>query len=154
MADRHAVEEFSRRKVLPHAWPPWVADDAVYLLTMCCRPRHRNQLCKPEVFADLRECLLLHDERAEWQFIAAVAMPDHLHVLALMPPGTRIGRMVAGWKRFTARKHRVTWQRDFFEHRLRHGEHVAAKREYLRMNPVRAGLVTMPDAWPYFWSAW
>jgi hypothetical protein len=48
----------------------------------------------------------------------------------------------------------VSWQRDFFEHRLRSHQHVDAKRAYLRQNPVRAGLVAHPDDWPYFWSAW
>ena len=142
------------RQALPHAWPPWVNTDAVYMLTVCCTPRHRNQLCRPDVFPDLRRCLRLHDDRGEWEFVAAVAMPDHLHVLARVPPGTPLGRMVTAWKRFTARCHGVTWQRDFFERRLRSTDHVDAKREYLRQNPVRAGLVDHPEDWPYFWSAW
>lgn len=33
------------------------------------------------------------------------------------------------------------WQRDFFDHRLRSIESAAEKAQYIRMNPVRAGLV-------------
>ena len=142
------------RRTLPHARPPWLDGDAVYMLTVCCKPRHRNQLCRASVFVDLQRCMRLHDERAEWVFVAGVAMPDHLHVLARLPPGAPLLRMVTSWKRLTARRHGVMWQRDFFERRLRSSDHVHAKREYLRQNPVRAGLVERADEWPYFWAAW
>jgi putative transposase len=142
------------RRALPHTWPPWVHDNAVYMLTVCCTPRYRNQLCRSDVFPDLRRCLQLHDDRGEWELVAAVAMPDHLHVLARVPAGAPLGRMVTALKRLTARRHGVAWQRDFFEHRLRSADHVEVKREYLRQNPVRAGLVESPEEWPYFWSAW
>jgi REP element-mobilizing transposase RayT len=148
------VPGHSWRKQLPHGRPAWITTDAVHFLTVCSTPRQRNQLCHDHVWCDLLKCLQLHDERAEWQLIAAVAMPDHLHVLATIAVETSIPPMVARWKRFTARTHGVRWQRDFFEHRLRQTEHVDAKREYLRQNPVRAGLVQDPDEWPYFWSAW
>jgi hypothetical protein len=36
-----------------------------------------------------------------------------------------------------------------FHHRLRRGENYSDKWEYVRMNPVRAGLVADPDEWPY-----
>jgi len=37
-----------------------------------------------------------------------------------------------------------------FHHRLRGGESYAQKWQYVRENPVRAGLVTRPEDWPYF----
>jgi putative transposase len=44
---------------------------------------------------------------------------------------------------------RVAWQRSFFDHRLRHDESESDKYEYIRQNPVRAGLVRDADEWPY-----
>ena len=41
------------------------------------------------------------------------------------------------------------WQRRFFDHVLRSEESYAQKWEYVRDNPVRAGLVTDADDWPY-----
>jgi len=143
-----------QRQALPHGTPPWVDFDAVYLVTACTTPRHRNQLAIHAVVDDLRCSFHLPDEQAEWSLIAWVVMPDHVQVLATIPPGVRIPLLVGRWKRLTARRHGVCWQRDFFEHRLRSHEHVDAKREYLRQNPVRAGLVEHPDDWPFFWSAW
>jgi len=41
------------------------------------------------------------------------------------------------------------FQRDFFDRQLRSSESYDAKWEYVRMNPVRAGLVERPEDWPY-----
>ena len=41
------------------------------------------------------------------------------------------------------------WQRGFFDHLLRSDESYAQKWNYVRENPVRAGLVRNADDWPY-----
>ena len=41
------------------------------------------------------------------------------------------------------------WQAGFFDHVLRSDESRSEKWEYIRMNPVRAGLVEEADDWPY-----
>jgi hypothetical protein len=41
------------------------------------------------------------------------------------------------------------WQKGFFDHVLRTQESLRVKWTYVRRNPVRAGLVDDPDAWPY-----
>jgi len=41
------------------------------------------------------------------------------------------------------------WQREFFDHVLRSEESYAQKWEYVRQNPVRAGLTTRADDWPF-----
>ena len=41
------------------------------------------------------------------------------------------------------------WQPGFFDHVLRSDESYAQKWEYVRDNPVRAGLVAQSDDWPY-----
>ena len=41
------------------------------------------------------------------------------------------------------------WQPGFFDHLLRNDESYAQKWNYVRENPVRAGLVQTPDDWPY-----
>src|SRR5205814_7592098 len=40
-----------------------------------------------------------------------------------------------------------------FDHRLRHDESEAEKFEYIRQNPVRAGLIREEDEWPYVFPA-
>jgi len=41
------------------------------------------------------------------------------------------------------------WQEGFFDHLLRNGESYSQKWEYVRMNPVRAGLCERPEDWRY-----
>lgn len=79
-------------------------------------------------------------------------MPDHVHVLATVPVSTDLKRLMTHWKRYLARIHGVRWQRDYFEHRLRASERLAERIEYLRLNPVRSGLVQSSDDWPWFWQ--
>jgi len=44
---------------------------------------------------------------------------------------------------------RPHWQKGFFDHLIRHGESYSEKWEYVRQNPVRAGLVGTPEDWPW-----
>jgi putative transposase len=41
------------------------------------------------------------------------------------------------------------WQRGFFDHVMRSAESYSQKWDYVRENPVRAGLVRDADEWPY-----
>ena len=78
-------------------------------------------------------------------------MPDHLHALASFPRDVEPGAVIAEWKKFTARILKIQWQGDFFDHRLRSDESARDKEEYIRQNPVRAGLVGKAEDWPYVW---
>jgi putative transposase len=81
-------------------------------------------------------------------------MPTHLHLLAR--PGARsLVELIGAFKKKTSglarEMHGIEklWQRSFFDHRLRSYESEIAQYEYIRMNPVRAGLVDHPDDWPW-----
>ena len=41
------------------------------------------------------------------------------------------------------------WQREYWDRQLRRKESYAAKWDYVKNNPVRHGLVTKADDWPY-----
>jgi hypothetical protein len=45
--------------------------------------------------------------------------------------------------------HTTLWQPGFFDHLLRNTESYGQKWEYVRENPVRAGLVARAEDWPY-----
>ena len=84
-------------------------------------------------------------------------MPDHVHFFAArcVDEARTLSVFVGSWKSWTRKEIRSTvhppfeWQREFFDHLLRSTESYAQKWEYLRMNPVRAGLVASADEWPY-----
>jgi len=81
-------------------------------------------------------------------------MPTHLHMIANPGVKSLIG-VIAEFKKKTgdlARETRLIpelWQRSFFDHRVRSDESLAEQCEYIRMNPVRAGLVKHPGDWPW-----
>jgi putative transposase len=102
-----------------------------------------------------------------------VIMPDHIHLFVCGPEDFELGRWMGGLKQHlqkaiverhaeelrpaspTGRRlqKRVirppVWQRGFFDHVLRNEESYAQKWDYVRDNPLRAGLVANADDWPY-----
>jgi len=61
-------------------------------------------------------------------------------------------RTITAWKRFTAKNFNISWQRDFFDHRLRNNESLEEKALYIRRNPERANLISSYEDWPYVWK--
>jgi REP element-mobilizing transposase RayT len=80
-------------------------------------------------------------------------MPDHLHLFAA--PGARelpFDNWVRFWKsQFTKRSGHTAWawQIDHWDTRLRHDESYENKWLYVKNNPVRAGLVSICENWPF-----
>lgn len=146
-------EPWSRRGALAHGRPAWIDFEDAYFFTVCSRPRGADQLANDRVATDLRNSLMFLERQGTWRLDAMVVMPDHVHWLAFVPPSTDLGYTVMQWKRYIARLHRVRWQRDFFERRLRARDRLDDKRDYLRQNPVRAGLARDASDWPYSWPA-
>ena len=55
------------------------------------------------------------------------------------------------WKGYLKKTQQIKWQEGFFEHRIRDQDSMEEKEHYLRMNPVRVGLVHHWEEWPYIW---
>ncbi len=59
------------------------------------------------------------------------------------------------WKQWTskritlAKRETPVWQKQFFDHLVRSEESRSEKWEYVRMNPIRAGMVEDLEDWPY-----
>ncbi|MCE0498916.1 MAG: hypothetical protein LV481_13330 [Methylacidiphilales bacterium] len=78
-------------------------------------------------------------------------MPDHVHLLLSFPDMPSFAKVMGDWKRWLAIHHAISWQENFFEHRLRKEESLMQKGDYILQNPVRAGLVKEAKDWPYVW---
>ena len=79
-------------------------------------------------------------------------MPDHIHLFCAPNayPPTSLALWVAYWKRQSAFTHAGRlWQKNFWDVQLRGHESYGGKWEYVRNNPVRAGLVRHAGEWPY-----
>jgi putative transposase len=124
----------------------------VVLLTVCTKDR-KPILAKFDAVAAL--CAAWREAQS-WDVGRFVVMPDHIHLFcspAEFPP-RGIGQWVRYWKAIASRKwprpvEQPIWQADFWDRQLRHGEHYSERWEYVRQNPVRAGLVQHPHEWPW-----
>ena len=84
-----------------------------------------------------------------------VVMPDHLHAVLWLHSG-QLSDVIASFAKFTARKinklgntNGAIWQEGFYDHAIRGEESLRGCLEYMRYNPVRAGLAAKPGDWPY-----
>ena len=63
-----------------------------------------------------------------------------------------MSRIIGDWKHFQTREHGTVWQGGYFDHRLRadeRGQQLSAKMNYIRQNPVAAGLCAKAEDWPW-----
>ena len=81
-----------------------------------------------------------------------VIMPDHVHLFVRGSLDFSLRQWVRMLKRVLSSAIQVAlphWQQGFFDHLIRYSESYAQKWEYLRQNPVQAGLVRYADDWPW-----
>jgi len=112
---------------------------------------------------DARDIVLrccLHDHDLRYWLHCVVVMPDHAHLLLTTFDDVQLTRAIGDVKSASAhlinralRRSGSVWQDESFDHILRNDEKVSEKANYIRENPVRKGLVTNADDWPWFWSA-
>jgi putative transposase len=85
-----------------------------------------------------------------------VLMPDHVHLFVALPSeGITLAQWIQALRSIIGKKllelgfQKPHWQQGFFDHVLRSSESYSEKWDYVRMNPVRAGLSPAPEEWPY-----
>ena len=125
---------------------------AVYFVTICCQKRGLNQLCDEGTSKVLFDSAWIYHERGRCNLNLLLLMPDHLHALIGIDGRDSLSQVIRDYKRITAKLARVQWQRNFFDHRLRHDESLTEKFAYIRQNPVRAGLIRNENDWPYVFN--
>ena len=133
----------------------------MYFVTSCTKNR-RQLLALDEVAKILTDEWRAAYDRHGWAVGRYVVMPDHVHFFCRPELGAKpLSEFVGFWKSYTSRRIRALglprstpaattlWQREFFDHVLRSSESYSEKWNYVRDNPVRAGLVSAADDWPY-----
>lgn len=126
----------------------------VYFVTACTADR-RDLLASPVVHDVFVQFAQAAAERGAWVG-CYVLMPDHLHLfVALDDKIIRLCGWLKSLKNSLSKALREQgeqaphWQKGFFDHVMRGGESYSQKWDYVRANPVRAGLVARADDWPY-----
>ena len=138
-----------QRKRLPHDIPYWVPEGSFFFISINCALRSTNQLCRAGRGDAILEAAEFYHVRLRWHCRLMLLMPDHLHAIIAFPPDPSMKMIVRQWKQYLSRFHRISWQQDFFDHRLRNHHEEAAKRDYILNNPVRRGLCERVEEWPW-----
>lgn len=111
----------------------------------------------------LESCI--HGHETKFNLYVAIIMPDHAHLI--LTPLTDIKNqriyplheVMRAMKSYSARRINERlggsgriWQQESFDHVLRSSESLDAKIAYVLANPVRAGLVSVPEEYPWVWT--
>jgi REP element-mobilizing transposase RayT len=117
--------------------------------------KRRPFLARPQIHERFRAFCT----RAESYDVAAgryVIMPDHIHLFvafspreATLPGWMQMLKTVLGKELLRMGIQKPHWQEGFLDHVLRNSESYSQKWDYVRLNPVRAGLCAEPDEWVY-----
>jgi REP element-mobilizing transposase RayT len=120
-------------------------------------------LQNPDIAAMVQGSLLAFDfER--YRLFAWVVMPNHVHALFQPLNGWTVAKIVASWKKYTARKicdtknanreigvPGMVWHREYWDRFIRNQAHFEQAISYIHLNPVKAGLVAAAEQWR--WSS-
>ena len=140
--------------------PHWQNPGAVYFLTWRCRS---DEILSPREQTLVLEVILhWHDRR--WTVFLAMIMPDHVHLLVQPLPTQQggyfdLGLLVKSVKSYSARKinqqrqkQGAVWQSERYDRIIRNAQEFAETWEYIRNNPVQAGLAKTPEEYPWLFE--
>jgi len=149
------LEDLPNRQVRgnSHVPPEWVETDAVFFITINCKPRGAIHLTAGDLPGRIFDSITFLRDRRMWFPEMVLLMPDHLHALISFSWEKNHGmnRVLTDWKRYVATKFGISWQRDYFDHRIRSEQDHQSTWFYIRENPVRADLVESYDQWSHVW---
>jgi putative transposase len=132
----------------PPRIPVWLADEQsiIYSVTICVADR-KPVLANDSAFNAFKVAAKLE----QWNVLAAVLMPDHLHVIIAPTEDreARVGDFSAAVKRWMREEIQKDGQPGCFDRLLRSDESLQDKWLYVEENAVRAGLVKQFKDWPY-----
>ena len=103
----------------------------------------------------LVKVLYTYRQQGRYRLHEFVVMPDHIHLLISLPPGVTVEKamqLIKGGFSYRAKKElgfpSEIWQRGFADEYVASAEAFEVRRSYLRLNPVRAGLVREAEEYP------
>jgi REP element-mobilizing transposase RayT len=127
-----------------------------YFVTKCVEDR-RPILAVPSAAEIVIQSLAHARRQGQIKLLAFVIMPDHYHAVFSLLPGASLSDFMRRIGSYTGRQIRralnlshLVWQGDgFYNHACRSDREVLEAVEYVHDNPVRKGLIALPEQWPF-----
>ncbi len=142
---------FPRR--LHHTVPHWVVPGALFHIRIAVdRKKEQKPLTDPALAQAILDSVRFYEDKMRWHVTLFLLMPDHLHALLSFARHESMSQVIRDWKRFHRRTNQIVWQEGYFDHRLRNderGEQLSAKINYIRQNPIVAGLCAKAEDWQW-----
>ena len=138
-------------------------------VTFSCYRRHRYLADRLSRDMVLEEITALRDVH-KIKVLGYVVMPEHIHLVLHPPDDLELGRIIGQFKARSARAilshcrqsrgqilvrpdgRPAVWHRRCYDHNCRTAEIVLEKIRYCHDNPVKRGLASRPEDWP--WSSY
>jgi len=138
---------------LHHRVPHWVEPGALFHVRIALdREKEQKALTHPALAQAILDSAKFYQTKGRWHITLFLLMPDHLHAILSFARDQSMSDVIRDWKRFHAHMNHVFWQEGYFDHRLRadeRGAQLTAKMNYIRQNPVAAGLCAKAEDWPW-----
>ena len=106
--------------------------------------------------AELIQGSLLHFDQQKYRLFAWVIMPNHVHFLLKPLADNSLSDILHSIKSYTATESNKIlgrkgefWQEDYFDRYIRSEDHYWFTANYIKNNPVKAGLCKSPEEWHY-----
>jgi REP element-mobilizing transposase RayT len=128
----------------------------VYFITICTANKQPYFL-NDEIAKTIADEMEFRKINKEIKLFCYCIMPDHLHVLLSLTEDyqKKLQDWVSAFKRYTAKITsqsfgiKPLWQRNFYDHIVRKEESLLKIAEYIVNNPVRKGMVSNWEEYPY-----
>ena len=136
---------------LHHILPQWVEPGALFHVRIALdQANEQKALTYPALAQAILDSARFYETKTRWHITLFLLMPDHLHALLSFARDQSMSDVIRDWKRFHPRINDVFWQEGYFDHRLRadeRGAQLTANMNYIRQNPVAAGLCAKAENW-------
>ena len=127
----------------------------IYFVTICSFQR-RPILTTSSMIREIEPCFKNSLKHSGWAIGKYVIMPDHIHFFCQDRENRKsLSDFVRDIKKWLSKRAHVNgfegdiWQKEFFDRVLRSSESHKEKWEYVRLNPLRAGLCAESEEWPF-----
>lgn len=157
-------KEFKKRKQLHLSGFNYASSTDLFFVTICTANK-QPYFSDPKISNEIVNELEYRRITREIRLFCYCIMPDHIHLLISLEEnyikkrgafGERtLQNWVSAFKRYTSRvlgkmyDVKPLWQQNFYDHVIRRDESLIEICQYILNNPVRKGMVSIWEEYPY-----